>query len=174
MGNKLFQRVHHCWGITEIMPKTIGLFWLSQQYICVSSPLKCALCVKISPYNNNSHIFVFQESISQVRPLVICRPNVERQQTPGELPRGSKCLMSLWPASLSLPLTLLLLLPLSLSLVIVIVSFLLPWARAWPRLSVSREWLHYRKTYRQLRKGSEWHNMGTHTWCFRNEIDFWV
>ncbi|KAI9522148.1 hypothetical protein NQZ68_038784 [Dissostichus eleginoides] len=85
--------------------------------------------LRLSPDRADSRT-ILEESISQVRPLVICRPNVERQQTPGELPRGSKCLTSLWPASFSLPLTLLLLLPLSLSLVIVIVSFLLPWARA--------------------------------------------
>ncbi|KAM7377111.1 hypothetical protein PAMA_013746 [Pampus argenteus] len=73
---------------------------------------------------------ILEESISQVRPLVICRPNVEQQGSPLELPRSSKRLTSLWPSSLALPLILLLLLPLSLSLVIVIMSFLLPWASA--------------------------------------------
>ncbi|XP_045919680.1 uncharacterized protein si:ch211-63p21.1 [Micropterus dolomieu] len=73
---------------------------------------------------------ILEESVSQVRPLVICQPNVEKQKSPGELPRGSRRLMSLWPSFLSLPLILLLMLPLSLSLVIVIVSFFLPWASA--------------------------------------------
>uniref|UniRef100_A0A3Q3J200 Uncharacterized protein n=1 Tax=Monopterus albus TaxID=43700 RepID=A0A3Q3J200_MONAL len=84
--------------------------------------------LRLSPDRAHSRT-ILEESISQVRPLVICQPNIERQKSPGELPRGSK-LMSLWPSSLSLPLILLLSLPLSLSLVIVIVSFLLPWARA--------------------------------------------
>lgn len=84
--------------------------------------------LRLSPDRAQSRT-ILEESISQVRPLVICRPSVERQKSPAELPRGSK-LMSLWPSSLSLPLILLLSLPLSLSLVIVIVSFLLPWASA--------------------------------------------
>lgn len=84
--------------------------------------------LRLSPDRAHSRT-ILEESISQVRPLIICRPNVESQKSPVELPRGSK-LMSLWPSSLSLPLVLLLSLPLSLSLVIVIVSFLLPWASA--------------------------------------------
>ncbi|KAM4536840.1 uncharacterized protein PAE49_021281 isoform 1-T2 [Odontesthes bonariensis] len=82
--------------------------------------------LRLSPDRGHSRT-ILEESVSQVRPLVICRPNAERN--PAELPRGFK-LMSLWPSSLSLPVTLLLLLPLSLSLVIFIVSFLLPWASA--------------------------------------------
>ncbi|XP_074479911.1 uncharacterized protein LOC141760745 [Sebastes fasciatus] len=85
--------------------------------------------LRLSPDRADSRT-ILEESISQVRPLVICRSNVERQQGAVELPRGSKRLTSLWPSSPSLPLVLLLLLPLSLSLVIVIVSFLLPWASA--------------------------------------------
>ncbi|XP_008298458.1 uncharacterized protein LOC103371025 isoform X2 [Stegastes partitus] len=84
--------------------------------------------LRLSPDRAHSRT-ILEESISQVRPLVICQPNAERQKSPAELRRGSK-LMSLWPTSLSLPLLLLLSLPLSLSLVIVIVSFLLPWASA--------------------------------------------
>ncbi|XP_047426928.1 uncharacterized protein si:ch211-63p21.1 isoform X2 [Mugil cephalus] len=84
--------------------------------------------LRLSPDRAHSRT-ILEESISQVRPLVICQPNVESQKSPNELPRGSK-LTSLWPASLSLPLIVLLLLPLSLSLIIVIVSFLLPWASA--------------------------------------------
>ncbi|KAK9524932.1 hypothetical protein VZT92_017289 [Zoarces viviparus] len=82
--------------------------------------------LRLSPDRAHSRT-ILEESVSQVRPLVICRPNAER---PAELPRGSKRLTSLWPSSLSLPLALLLLLPLSLSLVIVIVSLLRPWASA--------------------------------------------
>ncbi|XP_026151327.1 uncharacterized protein LOC113123451 [Mastacembelus armatus] len=84
--------------------------------------------LRLSPDRGQSRT-ILEESISQVRPLVICRPNAETKNCPAELSRGSK-LMSLWPSSLSLPLVLLLSLPLSLSLVIVIVSFLLPWAYA--------------------------------------------
>lgn len=85
--------------------------------------------LRLSPDRAHSRT-ILEESISQVRPLVICRPNVERQTSPVEEPRGSRRLMSLWPSSLSLPLILLISLPLSLSLVIVIVSFFLPWASA--------------------------------------------
>ncbi|XP_036968067.1 uncharacterized protein si:ch211-63p21.1 [Acanthopagrus latus] len=85
--------------------------------------------LRLSPDRAHSRT-ILEESISQVRPLVICRPNVEGQKSPAEVPRGSRCLTSLWPSSVPLPLILLLLLPLSLSLVIVIVSFFLPWARA--------------------------------------------
>lgn len=74
--------------------------------------------------------FISQESISQVRPLVICQPNVEKQNNPVVVSRGSRLLATLCSSSLSLPFVLLLSLPLSLSLVIVIVSFFLPWARA--------------------------------------------
>ncbi|KAM9425339.1 uncharacterized protein KZ484_009062 [Pholidichthys leucotaenia] len=84
--------------------------------------------LRLSPDRTHSRT-ILEESISQVRPLVICRQNVERQTTPAESPRGSK-LTSLWPSSLSLPLVLLISLPLSLSLIFVIVSFLLPWASA--------------------------------------------
>ncbi|XP_029382595.1 uncharacterized protein LOC115059125 isoform X2 [Echeneis naucrates] len=84
--------------------------------------------LRLSPDRGHSRT-ILEESVSQVRPLIICRPNAERRESPDELPRSSK-LMSLWPSSLSLPLILLLSLPLSLSLIIVIVSFLLPWASA--------------------------------------------
>ncbi|XP_034470940.1 uncharacterized protein si:ch211-63p21.1 isoform X1 [Hippoglossus hippoglossus] len=84
--------------------------------------------VRLSPDRAQSRT-ILEESISQVRPLIICRPNVEMQRSRVDLPRGSKP-TSLWPSSLSLPVLLLLSLPLSLSLLIVIVSFLLPWARA--------------------------------------------
>ncbi|XP_060887418.1 uncharacterized protein si:ch211-63p21.1 isoform X1 [Labrus mixtus] len=83
--------------------------------------------LRLSPDRAHSRT-ILEESISQVRPLVICRPSGERQKSPIDLPRDSRRLMSLWPPSLSLPLILLLSLPLSLSLVIVIVSFFLPWA----------------------------------------------
>lgn len=73
--------------------------------------------------------FVPQESVSQVRPLVILRPGAEG---PAELPRGSGRPASLWPPPPSVPLALLLLLLLPLSLVaaIVIVSLLRPRAGA--------------------------------------------
>lgn len=85
--------------------------------------------LRLSPDRAQSRT-ILEESISQVRPLIICQPNAEKEKSPSELSRGSKRLMSLWPSSLSLPLLLLLSLPLSLSLIIVIVSFILPWASA--------------------------------------------
>ncbi|KAM4564671.1 uncharacterized protein si:ch211-63p21.1 isoform X3 [Fundulus heteroclitus] len=81
--------------------------------------------LRLSPDRAHSRT-ILEESVSQVRPLIITGPNVEKQKSPADLPRGSE-LMSLWPSSLSLPIKLLLLLPVSLSLVIVIISFLLPW-----------------------------------------------
>ncbi|XP_037832583.1 uncharacterized protein si:ch211-63p21.1 [Kryptolebias marmoratus] len=81
--------------------------------------------LRLSPERAQSRT-ILEESVSQVRPLVISGPNVERQKSLAEVSWASK-LMSLWPSSLSLPVTLLLLLPISISLVIVIISFLLPW-----------------------------------------------
>ncbi|KAF7654668.1 hypothetical protein LDENG_00066290 [Lucifuga dentata] len=82
--------------------------------------------LRLSPDRAQSRT-ILEESVSQVRPLVICRPNADGQKTP-EFSRGPKRQTSLWLSSLSLPLILILSLPLSLSLIIVIVSFLLPWA----------------------------------------------
>ncbi|XP_061566278.1 uncharacterized protein si:ch211-63p21.1 [Cololabis saira] len=83
--------------------------------------------LRISPDRAHSRT-ILEESVSQVRPLVISQSNVKKQKSPAELPGGSS-LTSLWP-SLSRPVVLLLLLPVSLSLIIVIVSFLLPWTSA--------------------------------------------
>ncbi|XP_007541642.1 uncharacterized protein LOC103130243 isoform X1 [Poecilia formosa] len=82
--------------------------------------------LRLSPDRAHSRT-ILEESVSQVRPLIITGPNVEKQKSPSDGSRGSK-LTSLWPSSLPLPVKLLLLLPVSLSLVIVIISFLLPWA----------------------------------------------
>ncbi|XP_023202263.1 uncharacterized protein LOC102230063 isoform X2 [Xiphophorus maculatus] len=81
--------------------------------------------LRLSPDRAHSRT-ILEESVSQVRPLIITGPNVEKQKSPSDGSRGSK-LTSLWPSSLPLPVKLLLLLPVSLSLVIVIISFLLPW-----------------------------------------------
>ncbi|XP_076018593.1 uncharacterized protein LOC143010247 [Genypterus blacodes] len=82
--------------------------------------------LRLSPNRAHSRT-ILEESVSQVRPLVICRPNVDGQKTL-EFSRGPKRRISLWPPSLSLPLILLLSLPLSVSLIVIIMSFLLPWA----------------------------------------------
>lgn len=84
--------------------------------------------LRLSPHRAHNRTLL-EESVSQVRPLVICRPSVrgDGQGPPVEGPRtGPKCLWFLWPSSLSLPVVLLLSIPLSLSLVIVIISFLMP------------------------------------------------
>ncbi|XP_054914680.1 uncharacterized protein si:ch211-63p21.1 isoform X1 [Poeciliopsis prolifica] len=81
--------------------------------------------LRLSPDRAHSRT-ILEESVSQVRPLVITGPNVEKQKSRSDGSRGSK-LTFLWPSSLPLPVKLLLLLPVSLSLVIVIISFLLPW-----------------------------------------------
>ncbi|XP_075884031.1 uncharacterized protein LOC142889284 [Nelusetta ayraudi] len=87
--------------------------------------------LRLSPDRAQSRT-ILEESISQVRPLVICRPSVQSQRSALEAHDGggTRVLMSLWPSSLSLPLLLLFSLPLSLSLIILIVSFILPWIRA--------------------------------------------
>lgn len=92
--------------------------------------------LRLSPDRAQSRT-ILEESISQVRPLVICRPNVQSQKRVQEVhSKGdNRVLMSLWPSSLSLPLLLLFSLPLSLSLIVLIVSFILPWIRAWPSVS---------------------------------------
>lgn len=77
--------------------------------------------LRLSPAHNRT---ILEESISQVRPLIICQPNVHSAH--GE----SRSKPSLWPWSLPLPLLVLLFLPLSLSIIIVIVSYILPWAGA--------------------------------------------
>lgn len=82
--------------------------------------------LRLSPHRAHNRT-ILEESVSQVRPLVICRPSTgEGQKAAGETSRSPWWLTSLWPSSLSLPLVLLLSLPLSLSLVIVIMSFFLP------------------------------------------------
>ncbi|XP_010864236.2 uncharacterized protein si:ch211-63p21.1 isoform X1 [Esox lucius] len=83
--------------------------------------------LRLSPHRAHNRT-ILEESISQVRPLVICRPSVgDGLGPPVEEPRTfHKWLLSLWPSSLSLPVMLLLFLPLSVSLVIFIMSFLLP------------------------------------------------
>ncbi|KAM9401069.1 uncharacterized protein ACWYII_030761 isoform 3-T5 [Salvelinus alpinus] len=84
--------------------------------------------LRLSPHRAHNRTLL-EESVSQVRPLVICRPSVrgDGQGPPVEGPRtGPKWLWFLWPSSLSLPVVLLLSIPLSLSLVIIIISFLMP------------------------------------------------
>ncbi|XP_028330523.1 uncharacterized protein LOC114480509 [Gouania willdenowi] len=84
--------------------------------------------LRLSPDRAHSRT-ILEESISQVRPLVICRPSVQPDSTAVKPPPRSK-LKSLWPPLLPLALVLFLSLPLSLSLLILIVSFLLPWTTA--------------------------------------------
>ncbi|XP_062416453.1 uncharacterized protein si:ch211-63p21.1 [Pungitius pungitius] len=90
--------------------------------------------LRLSPARAHSRT-IPEESVSQVRPLVILRPDADR---PAELPRASGRPTPLWPPAPaplppSLPLALLLLLlllPLSLVAAIVIVSLLRPRAGA--------------------------------------------
>ncbi|TNN27601.1 hypothetical protein EYF80_062253 [Liparis tanakae] len=91
----------------------------------------CTMFVNNNNNNNNNSNYsssLFspcpQESGSQVRPLLVCRPDAAR---PPEPPRGPERPACPWPPPLSLPLLFLLLLP-PLSLVIVIL--LRPWAGA--------------------------------------------
>lgn len=88
--------------------------------------------LRLSPHKAHSRT-ILEESVSQVRPLVICRPSAEGQKSPEECCGGGGGggpwrVASLWSASPSLPVVVLVSLPLSLSLVMFLVSFLLPWA----------------------------------------------
>lgn len=77
--------------------------------------------LRLSPAHNRT---ILEESISQVRPLIICQPTTD---SPGASRRSRR---SLWSFSLPLPIVILLFLPLSLSIIIVIMSYILPWASA--------------------------------------------
>uniref|UniRef100_A0A1A7Y2H1 Uncharacterized protein n=1 Tax=Iconisemion striatum TaxID=60296 RepID=A0A1A7Y2H1_9TELE len=83
--------------------------------------------IRLSPDRAQSRT-ILEESVSQVRPLVISGPNMEKQKSPAESLRGAK-LTSLFASSLSLPVTFLLSLLVSIFLIVVILSFLLPWTR---------------------------------------------
>ncbi|XP_024909534.1 uncharacterized protein LOC103385824 [Cynoglossus semilaevis] len=81
--------------------------------------------LRLSPDRAHSRT-ILEESISQVRPLIICRPNVEGQKTSVDVPGSSKS-TSPWSSTCSLPLFLLFLsLPLIFFLFFLILSFLLP------------------------------------------------
>uniref|UniRef100_A0A1A8QN28 Uncharacterized protein n=1 Tax=Nothobranchius pienaari TaxID=704102 RepID=A0A1A8QN28_9TELE len=82
--------------------------------------------IRLSPDRAQSRT-ILEESVSQVRPLVISGPIVEKQKSPAQPPRGAKP-TSLW-ASLSPPVTFLLSLLVSIFLVVVILCFLLPRTR---------------------------------------------
>uniref|UniRef100_A0A1A8IGQ8 Uncharacterized protein n=2 Tax=Nothobranchius kuhntae TaxID=321403 RepID=A0A1A8IGQ8_NOTKU len=82
--------------------------------------------IRLSPDRAQSRT-ILEESVSQVRPLVISGPIVEKQKSPAEPPRGAKP-TSLW-ASLSPPVAFLLSLLVSIFLVVVILCFLLPRTR---------------------------------------------
>ncbi|XP_034020603.1 uncharacterized protein si:ch211-63p21.1 [Thalassophryne amazonica] len=82
--------------------------------------------LRLSPDRTHSRT-ILEESISQVRPLVICQPTAEKLKTPPDVSQDSTWLVSLWPSPSSSSLLLLLSVCLSLSLVLVI--FLVPWAR---------------------------------------------
>ncbi|XP_062865099.1 uncharacterized protein si:ch211-63p21.1 [Trichomycterus rosablanca] len=71
---------------------------------------------------------ILEESVSQVRPLVICHCNTaDTPAAPDNQSQIVKRSPSLWPFSLSLPLFfLLIILPISLSVLIVFFSFLFP------------------------------------------------
>ncbi|XP_012678177.2 uncharacterized protein si:ch211-63p21.1 [Clupea harengus] len=84
--------------------------------------------LRLSPHRTHNKT-ILEESVSQVRPLVLCRCTAgEGQTTQADAPKGTrKLLLALWPSSFSSPLLLFLIfLPLALSFIIVIVSFLLP------------------------------------------------
>ncbi|KAL0970094.1 hypothetical protein UPYG_G00237070 [Umbra pygmaea] len=83
--------------------------------------------LRLSPQRAHNRTIV-EESVSQVRPLVICPSSPgDSQEPPVEGPRSvPEWLLSLWPSSLSLPFVLLLSLPLSVSLLIVIMSIFRP------------------------------------------------
>ncbi|CAL8327061.1 unnamed protein product [Lota lota] len=82
---------------------------------------------RLSPHRTHSRT-ILEESISQVRPLVIRRPSVEVQTASSPEASGGRK-PALWPSSPRLPLRLLLLLLLPLVLLVVFLLFR-PWASA--------------------------------------------
>ncbi|KAL2079173.1 hypothetical protein ACEWY4_024917 [Coilia grayii] len=84
--------------------------------------------LRLSPHRAQSKT-ILEESVSQVRPLVLGHcTGTEGQTAQGDTSRATrKWLLALWPSAFSSPLLLFLIfLPLVLSFIIVIVSFLLP------------------------------------------------
>ncbi|XP_017570752.1 uncharacterized protein si:ch211-63p21.1 [Pygocentrus nattereri] len=83
--------------------------------------------LRLSPHRTHNRT-ILEESISQVRPLVICRCNaLETPAASDNKPQRGRWLLKAWPFSLSFPLFfLLILLPVSISIIIVFFSFLLP------------------------------------------------
>ncbi|XP_076144961.1 uncharacterized protein LOC143127375 [Alosa pseudoharengus] len=84
--------------------------------------------LRLSPHRTHNKT-ILEESVSQVRPLVLCHCTAgEGQTTQVDAPKGPrKWRLTQWPSSFSSPVLLFLIfLPLALSFIIVIVSFLLP------------------------------------------------
>ncbi|XP_041925305.1 uncharacterized protein si:ch211-63p21.1 isoform X2 [Alosa alosa] len=84
--------------------------------------------LRLSPHRTHNKT-ILEESVSQVRPLVLCHCTAgEGQTTQVDAPKGPrKWCLTQWPSSFSSPVLLFLIfLPLALSFIIVIVSFLLP------------------------------------------------
>ncbi|XP_043100890.1 uncharacterized protein si:ch211-63p21.1 [Puntigrus tetrazona] len=77
--------------------------------------------LRLSPHRTHNRT-ILEESISQVRPLIICRCAARDAQTVTDVkPERRKWPLTLFPVPLSL-----LIVPLSISILIVLVSFLLP------------------------------------------------
>ncbi|XP_026122330.1 uncharacterized protein LOC113105467 isoform X2 [Carassius auratus] len=81
--------------------------------------------LRLSPHRTHNRT-ILEESVSQVRPLVICRC-AARETVPDHKPHGGRWLLTLFPVPLSLSVSCyLLIVPLSVSIIIVLVSVLLP------------------------------------------------
>ncbi|XP_028842085.1 uncharacterized protein LOC114794005 [Denticeps clupeoides] len=87
--------------------------------------------LRLSPHRTHSRT-ILEESVSQVRPLVLCRCSAGEGRPAAAAPDAgpnvrTKWLLPAWPSSFSFPLLVsLIFLPLTLSFIVVIMSFLLP------------------------------------------------
>ncbi|XP_067255878.1 uncharacterized protein si:ch211-63p21.1 isoform X2 [Chanodichthys erythropterus] len=83
--------------------------------------------LRLSPHRTHNRT-ILEESVSQVRPLVICRCAArETQAVTDDKPDGGKWPLTAFPVPLSLPVSCyLLIVPLSLSIIIILMTFLLP------------------------------------------------
>ncbi|KAF4111654.1 uncharacterized protein si:ch211-63p21.1 [Onychostoma macrolepis] len=83
--------------------------------------------LRLSPHRTHNRT-ILEESISQVRPLIICRCAARETQTAtDDKPNSGKWSLTVFPVPLSVPVSCyLLIVPLSISIIIVLVSFLLP------------------------------------------------
>ncbi|XP_066516339.1 uncharacterized protein si:ch211-63p21.1 [Hoplias malabaricus] len=82
--------------------------------------------LRLSPHRTHNRT-ILEESVSQVRPLVICRCNAVENAALSDKPQRGRWMQKAWPLSLSFPLFFLfILLPVSIAIIVVFLSLLFP------------------------------------------------